>query len=163
VAERRQLLAVVDVEGDKHEYVRRSHSGYVQSYPAAHSTAPRFATDDRGRESKGADDEKVVGVRPSHHAQCRGGREQRREQPEVPGTRPRMPPRSFDAQHRDQTRHDGSNTQQHVNCDDAQEQRIAGGDGEAANVRRVRHRARDVTFQIVERTYPGRLEVKTCR
>jgi len=74
-----------------------------------------------------------------------------------------MPTRCFDAQHCDQASHDGSATQQHMNCDDAQEQRVAGGDREAANGRRVVHRAREVTFQGVERTYPGRLEVKTCR
>src|SRR5687767_8209217 len=90
LVERGELLPVIDIEGDQHEHVRRSHACNVEWLPTMRSPATSCATDERGEERERAEQEQMIGMFPSHDAQGRSRQEQCGEQPEVQRAKARV-------------------------------------------------------------------------
>jgi hypothetical protein len=140
-------MAVVHVEADQQQHIRRPHPGDVQSRSTG-PAAPHGGSAEQGRGDRGgAEDEQEMVHRPTHQRQrCR--RDQEREQtPEVGRSKPHVPARPLATEDDDGAgRHAGS-PQRRVHGQDGEEERLGRRDDEAGDRRGARrHGKRSVGF-----------------
>src|SRR5687767_8572821 len=100
----RQLLSVIDVEGDKHQGIGQTHPCDVELNPVPPPPPERDAPAPSGGERHRSKNEQVIVFRPAHQRQESRRCEQRQQTPEIDRSKLRMTAPTLLAQHRDRAR-----------------------------------------------------------
>lgn len=69
---KRQVLAVVEVEGGQQKDIGNAHAGYVQFHPGIPASSPNRTPKGTRGERQQSDNEEMIVFGPTHHRQSRG-------------------------------------------------------------------------------------------
>jgi len=102
----RQLLCIVDVEGDQHEDIRDAHTGNVQSHPISPTQSSNRMTGPGANDRGSTQYEQMVVLRPAHDGKESGRGEKRQQTPIVHRSKCGVTSAPFLGEHSACSRHD---------------------------------------------------------